>query len=150
MQRNQPPSEDVDSETHRGHVLFGEWCYAQHSIFYDRLPDWFLAFDVFDGSEGRFWSVERRNALLSLSGLAAVPQVATGRFSVPELLKLLNGQSAYGDLLREGVYLRRERGGWLEGRAKVVRAEFAQAIGEHWSNKRLITNVIQASPSRRL
>lgn len=20
-------------------ILFGEWCYAQHSIFYDRLPD---------------------------------------------------------------------------------------------------------------
>ena len=27
-------------------VLFGEWCYAVHSIRYTRLPDWFLAFDV--------------------------------------------------------------------------------------------------------
>ena len=29
-------------------ILFGEWCYAQHSIFYDRLPDWFLGFDIYD------------------------------------------------------------------------------------------------------
>ena len=127
-----------------GHVLFGEWCYAQHAIPYDRLPDWFLAFDVFDGTKGRFWSVERRDELLSLIGLATVPLVAAGCFIVPEILKLLNGQSAYSDSLREGVYLRRERGAWLELRAKLVRAEFAQAIGEHWSNKRLVTNAIQA------
>ena len=26
------------------YILFGEWCYAQHSVFYNRLPDWFLGF----------------------------------------------------------------------------------------------------------
>ena len=25
-------------------VAFGEWCYAEHSTFYDSLPDWFLLF----------------------------------------------------------------------------------------------------------
>src|SRR5690606_6231534 len=49
----------------RTRILFGEWCYARHSVQYDRLPDWFVAFDVFDRAAGRFWSVERRNALLA-------------------------------------------------------------------------------------
>ena len=29
-------------------VLFGEWMYAKHSIHYTRLPDYFIAFDVYD------------------------------------------------------------------------------------------------------
>ena len=28
-------------------VLFGEWCYSKHSIHYTRLPDYFLAFDMY-------------------------------------------------------------------------------------------------------
>ncbi|HNO75924.1 RNA ligase family protein [Nitrosomonas mobilis] len=38
------------------YILFGEWCYAQHSVFYDRLPDWFLGFDIYDKQSGRFLS----------------------------------------------------------------------------------------------
>ena len=30
------------------HILFGEWMRAQHSVFYDKLPDLFLAFDIYD------------------------------------------------------------------------------------------------------
>jgi hypothetical protein len=30
------------------HVLYGEWMRARHSVFYDRLPDTFLAFDILD------------------------------------------------------------------------------------------------------
>ena len=37
-------------------MLFGEWCAAQHSLDYDTLPDWFMAFDVYDRREQRFWS----------------------------------------------------------------------------------------------
>src|SRR5574343_518701 len=40
-------------------ILFGEWCAAQHSLDYETLPDWFLAFDVYDRDEQRFWSTRR-------------------------------------------------------------------------------------------
>ncbi len=46
----------------QGLILFGEWCAARHSIVYDRLPDWFMAFDVFDQAAGRFWASARRDA----------------------------------------------------------------------------------------
>ena len=32
----------------RRHILFGEWLRARHSVFYNRLPDYFLAFDIYD------------------------------------------------------------------------------------------------------
>jgi atypical dual specificity phosphatase len=36
----------------RRYILYGEWCYAKHSIHYARLPDLFLAFDIYDKSQG--------------------------------------------------------------------------------------------------
>ncbi|HEX4418531.1 MAG TPA: RNA ligase family protein, partial [Kofleriaceae bacterium] len=70
-------------------ILFGEWCYAVHSIHYTRLPDWFLAFDVYDQSHGKFWSVERRDALAKKLGVSIVPMLGSGRFDLPGLRALL-------------------------------------------------------------
>ena len=38
------------------YILYGEWVYAKHSIHYKSLPDWFIAFDLFDRIENKFWS----------------------------------------------------------------------------------------------
>lgn len=59
-------------------MLFGEWCAARHSLGYNVLPDWFLLFDVYDRSSGRFWSTSRRNALVAEAGLFTVPLVSSG------------------------------------------------------------------------
>src|SRR5207247_2546240 len=106
----------------RGLMLFGEWCFAVHTIKYTRLPSWFLAFDVYDGAAKRFWSSARRDELLRRTNVTAVPSVARGKFTPPELLKLL-GPSRLTDGPMEGIYVRREDAEWLLDRAKVVRAE---------------------------
>lgn len=126
-----------------GAVLFGEWCFAQHSIRYTKLPDWFLGFDLLETAPGLFWSTDRRNALLVALGLARIRPVARGRFTRREVLSLLDEKSAYADAPLEGLYLRRESGGCLTARAKLVRAEFTQAIGEHWSKGRQISNALR-------
>ncbi len=123
-----------------GVMLFGEWCFARHSIAYAQLPDWFLGFDVLDAKSDRFWSSERRDALLARAGLCAIRRVAAGRLAAGEVRALLAQDSAYGPVPLEGVYLRREAEGWLQQRTKVVRAEFVQAIGEHWSRGELAAN----------
>src|SRR5690606_38517769 len=63
-------------------ILFGEWCYAVHSIRYTRLPDWFLAFDVFDHSANAFCSSERRNAFCERIGVEVVPELGRGVFDL--------------------------------------------------------------------
>jgi hypothetical protein len=120
-------------------MLFGEWCYAEHSIRYTRLPDWLLVFDVYDRACGQFWSTERRDHLVAKLGLVTVPRLAAGRFNLPRLQRLL-GDSRLGDVPAEGVYLRGDEGDWLAARAKLVRPEFTQAIGEHWSHRTLKPN----------
>lgn len=115
-------------------ILFGEWCWAMHSVHYTRLPDWFLAFDVYDRARGMFWSVARRDALVLELELRAVPHLDAGRFTLAALTALL-GPSQLTDGPAEGLYIRRDEGDHLAARAKLVRPEFVHSIGEHWSRR---------------
>lgn len=114
------------------YILFGEWCYAKHSIYYNALPDWFLGFDIFDTDREKFLSVERRNVLLNKMGVKVVPQLGCGSFNVNELFWLFE-KSKCGDEMCEGIYIRQDQGGYLKYRAKMVRKEFKQNITGHWS-----------------
>lgn len=42
------------------YVLYGEWCYGKHTIFYDHLPHYLMEFDLYDTREDLFLSTERR------------------------------------------------------------------------------------------
>ncbi len=122
-------------------MLFGEWCAARHSLDYDHLPDWFLLFDVFERSQGRFWSTPRRNALAAALGLATVPRLLQGRCTLAQLEALLSRQhSQFRQGTLEGIVIRRESAQWCEARAKLVRPDFTQTIGEHWSRRRIAWN----------
>ena len=129
------------------HVLFGEWCYAKHSIHYTHLPDWFIAFDIYDRAEGRFFSAQRRDAVLGDTSIAVVPRLAQRAFKAKaDLLPLLDTLSGLrgGQGTVEGVYVRWDKGEWLERRAKVVRADFVQAIDVHWTKQTLTKNVVRS------
>jgi ATP-dependent RNA circularization protein (DNA/RNA ligase family) len=127
-------------------VIFGEWCYAVHSVRYQALPDWLVVFDIYDRVRGEFWSTERRNDLAARLDLAVVPCLAQGRFDRQGLLSLLGG-SRMTDEQAEGLYVRDERDGILQTRAKIVRPEFMQTIEEHWSKRAVEPNRL-ASDSR--
>lgn len=120
-------------------ILFGEWCYAKHSVAYDALPDWFLAFDIFDRVAGRFWSRTRREGLVGRLGLASVSLVGEGIFGQRRLTSLL-GPSRFGNVPAEGLYLRWDDGDWLRARAKLVRPGWVQDDEEHWSQRPLEAN----------
>lgn len=121
------------------YILFGEWCYARHSIYYDRLPDWFLAFDIYDREACRFLATARRDQLLDEMHISKVPDIARGRFTYPGIQELLS-QSKLTDQPAEGIYLRIDHGDWLEQRAKLVRPAFIQAVEQHWSRSAIRPN----------
>ncbi len=125
-------------------ILFGEWCAARHSLDYDGLPDWFLLFDVYDRVRQRFWSVERRNALVETLGITTVPTLYQGKTDLKQLKKLVNeSTSRYRPGPLEGIVIRRDSKDWCEARAKLVRAEFTQTIGEHWRSRSIEWNQVQ-------
>ncbi len=82
--------ESLEEGLQGGLMLFGEWCYARHTVPYDALPDWFLGFDIFESSSRRFWSVDRRNAWLHERGLVSVPEVKRGKVQLNQVSSLLH------------------------------------------------------------
>lgn len=62
------------------YILFGEWMYAQHSIWYDKLPDTFIAFDIYDKQNQKFLSVDKRNEKLKDTGISVIREIARGKF----------------------------------------------------------------------
>jgi len=128
------------------YILFGEWCYAQHSIFYDRLPDWFLGYDIFDKNNLKFLSCLRRDLMFRDLSIAEVPIITRGDFSLEELEKLLS-TSCLSANPSEGLYLRFDTGNWLKQRAKLVRPEFIHAVEEHWTRACIKPNqLLQEAP----
>ena len=127
-------------------MLFGEWCAARHSVDYDALPNLFLAFDIFDRNNGRFWSAQRRNAWCGDVGIPTVPLLSTGKMTLPELRSLVTSQPCkYGRGKVEGVVVRYDRPEWLENRAKLVSPDFTQAIAEHRRHRSLVWNRLATS-----
>lgn len=117
-------------------IVFGEWCAARHSLAYDQLPDWWLMFDVYDRDAKRFWSTARRNKLAVALGVSLVPCLYQGRVTMAQLKGWAFGETSrfrQGDA--EGVVVRSEDAMWLQQRAKLVRANFTQAITQHWRHR---------------
>lgn len=136
----------LTSQLGEGRILFGEWCAARHSIPYTKLPDWFLAFDVYDLEVGRFWSTRRRDALVKKLGISIVPALARKKTSLRHLKELLSQrQSAFTPNPPEGLIIRKEDHDWLLARAKLVRSTFTQAIDEHWSRRGIEWNTVAPS-----
>jgi hypothetical protein len=125
-------------------ILFGEWCAARHSVRYDHLPDWFVAFDIYDRTTANFWSTARRDDWVARAGLCVVPNLARGRMSLAELKDLsASTTSRFGAAPLEGLIVRRDGAKFLEQRAKLVRPDFAQAITDHWRSRRIEWNVVE-------
>lgn len=120
-------------------ILFGEWCYARHTVPYDRLPDWFLAFDLFDKKQEKFLASAERDKIIRQLDLCSVPQYARGKFNLSELQRFL-GESKFAQTPPEGIYLRADAGEWLLNRAKLVCPDFLQSHREHWSHHQIVAN----------
>ena len=136
--------EGLISELDEHMILFGEWCAVRHSVGYSHLPGWFVAFDVYDRREERFWSTKRRNALAVRLGLASVPVLFEGKTKLEKLQQLLiKTPSAFAQGSMEGVVVRQEDSDWLQNRAKLVRPDFTQAITAHWSRRRMDLNQLE-------
>jgi hypothetical protein len=137
-------------------VMYGEWLYAKHTVYYDALPHHFLEFDVLDTVERVFLSTARRRELLAGAPVASVPVLAERAFTRKDALVALVGPSAFKsprwreqlaetarsrnlDALRiaretdpsdemEGLYLKVEEEGRVVARYKWVRKSFLASV----------------------
>ena len=137
-------------------VLYGEWLFAKHTIFYDRLPHYFLEFDVLDTETGAFLATDERRALLTGLPVASVPVLHSGpcrdlaeatrligpsRYKSPSWRDSLNTAAEARGLdpaqvwketdpsdLMEGLYVKVEEEGRVVERYKFIRASFLTTV----------------------
>ncbi len=124
-------------------VLYGEWMWAKHTIPYDKLPDWFLAFALYNKETN---SYEHRDDLVRLCddvGLYYVPEVYRGFGpNKDQLFDLIPKTATYGSSPAEGVVVWNYKANM---RGKVVREQFQKAMDEddHWTKGPLIKNKLK-------
>ncbi len=140
------------------YVMYGEWMYAKHTVYYDALAHYFLEFDVFDRERGIFLGTSERRQLLAPLPVVSAPVIAQREFKSLDELKSLVGQSAFirpGHIERlrdwcvangkcgnaddrcaetdpsatmEGLYVKIEENGEVVSRMKFVRQTFLQNV----------------------
>ena len=139
------------------YLLFGEWLFAKHSIFYDQLPDYLMEYDIYDRTSGYFLSTSSRQKLLkNVEAISSVRVINTGSFETALELYQVVGQSTFisnsakhllatqanqhgvpeshaiaqTDLTgkMEGLYIKVEDQEKVIGRFKFVRQEFLSKI----------------------
>lgn len=143
-------------------LMYGEWMYARHTIYYDTLQHWFLEFDVLDKETGAFLGTSERRALLEGLPVVSVPVLLEGipenPRSLPELITRSRFQTeAWREELRlaalesgadpvraltesddaglaEGLYVKVEEGGHVVARMKWVRHGFTTAVQDSGSH----------------
>ena len=144
------------------YVMYGEWMYARHTIFYDALPHYFLEFDVLDKATGVFLATMKRRALLAGLPMVSVPLVWQGRFRSAAHFQTLIKRSAFQSEawreklqqaclergldaaralnesdqanLMEGLYLKLEDHEQVCERFKFVRPDYTQTVADSGSH----------------
>ncbi|KAF9478077.1 hypothetical protein BDN70DRAFT_922155 [Pholiota conissans] len=122
------------------YILCGEWMFATYSISYSVLPDYFIAYDIFDRALQSWADTKTLHALLEGTTIASVPILYEGSMpSEAELLTMIQSGSRVYDGRVEGVYVKVEANGRIKSRGKVVRSDFI-AGNEHWTRGGLRQN----------
>lgn len=103
------------------YLLYGEWCYAKHTVYYDQLPHYFLEFDMLDRETGQFLDTPTRQALLAQSPVVSVPVLGsltvTARTRISDLTKWVNASTAKSADWREHLHVDAEKAGVDPARA---------------------------------
>lgn len=139
------------------YVMYGEWLYAKHTVFYDSLPHYFMEFDIFDKKEKRFFSTsKRREFLAGVSFIHSVRVLTEGYYDMLGPIEKWIGPSLFitedmkqsfhaqcrkssvdfelacrqTDLtgIMEGIYIKVEDGDYVTDRLKFVRGSFLNTI----------------------
>ena len=139
------------------YIMYGEWLYAKHTVYYDELTHYFMEFDLFDKEEYAFLSTNKRRELLKgspfivsvlvlfegrlgrlneLTSYLGKSHFKSGRF--PDVLEkqcleqglsyeTVKRQTDSTDLM-EGIYIKVEEGDFVVDRLKYVRSSFLNTI----------------------
>lgn len=130
--------------------LYGEWCFAKHSIYYDKLPAFFLLFGIKDTNGWGSWSgVEYWAKNLGLVTVPVIHHNITFE-TVGSLESFITGEATKVSecgVTREGVVVRFRMGlppdaDFSQFIVKWVRKDHVQT-SDHWKHQEIVRNQLR-------
>lgn len=127
-----------------GYLVYGELMFACHHIFYDRLPDYFLVFDVYNTKKNKWMNRRQKEEFCSEYGFSIVPLIDQGVFTLDELYSIIPKESRYGHRAEGVVVKRYNKKNYIRG--KIVWPSFMKEIddSDHWRNKPVRMNLLKS------
>lgn len=116
-------------------AIFGEYLYARHSIKYESLPSYFIAFGAYKLDENKWLSWDETVELADEIGLPTAPVIKRGWWHPRSFKDDPEGTSKHG-ITREGYVIRTTDSFKLDNlkqnMAKCVREDHVQTEELHW------------------
>lgn len=105
--------------------IYGEWMLAEHSMKYTRLPEWLIAYDVYNYEAQRFIAPPSARKVLGELGFHMPVIRHTGEVDSYEQLDILaNLPAVWAEGPAEGIYIKVYNPEIVEYRFKLVREGF--------------------------
>ncbi len=147
MDSRSHPSQDLGRAIHarvcddipEGWRICGEYVYAKHSIFYDKLTAFFYVFSIWD-EKNTCLSWDDTKEYADLLNLFVVPELYVGIWDEEKVKACWTGKSTFGEE-QEGYVVRVAESflypetPFFETIAKFVRSGWSSGITEHWRTK---------------
>jgi hypothetical protein len=121
-------------------TIYGEWMWAKHSLEYDKLTDWFLAYDIYLVEEGKFLSPDSFQNIISKTNIQFIESEKVTFNNINDVIKWSEKKSNYRSGIREGIVVKTSTGDYLDDSFKVVNKHFNRR--EDFNNE-LIKNKIK-------
>lgn len=124
--------------------VYGEWMVMQHGLEYDKLPSWFIAFDVYCHDRQEFLTpLMARGDLVSAGFTTSQKLDYTPRpIRFLDYVELVDGPSQFttkGN--REGIYIKISNDNRVTHRFKMVRNDFVR--GALFNDEKVIKNRLE-------
>lgn len=147
------------------YIMYAEWMYACHSIYYDLLPNYFLEYDIYNSKQQSWLNTIQRHKMLKDSTIQSVKVIQSKTVLNQNIIQdcnqlitssnfksenwrenLCNYQLSLVEQsdLMEGLYLKFEDHNHTIGRSKFVRKDFINFVmnSKHWKSRQMIINKI--------
>lgn len=110
--------------------IYGEWMLLQHGIFYDSLPDWFIAYDIYNYRNGKFLAPELAREILEAAGFSVPVLRFSGHLQggYSDLEEMAYLSAAWANEQAEGIYLKISNPMIITHRFKMVRPDFRRGV----------------------
>jgi ATP-dependent RNA circularization protein (DNA/RNA ligase family) len=131
-------------------IMYGEWLEYVHTVQYNKLPSYFLEYDIYSQKNQYFLSTNKRQSLLKpykeINSVHVHDTLKPFNFEEFKNIININKLSQYGEnLLHEGFYVKVEDSDKVLERFKWIENKFFNDVifDKHWREKELKKNRIK-------